>query len=159
GVCTVGTGEVGEPAGLIVPVEAAVVPPLSRHGGALVLGPGLKNVRHSGVENVGAVLKLLEGERIADHDIHVDATIAHENATGEGLGLAAAVASVSALETLPVKQDVVLIADIAVSGNLRPVRATLQRIEAASQRGYKKAVVPKSTEGSLLVDDHIRERI
>jgi Lon-like ATP-dependent protease len=158
-VAAIGTGEVGEPAGLVVPVEAAVVPPLSRHGGAILMGPGLKGVAGSGVENVGPVLKILKGDKIADHDIHVDASFAVDAATGEGIGMAAAVAAVSALELLPVRQDCVLIGDVAVNGVLRPVRATLQRIEAAALRGYKVALVPASIKSSLLVDDHIRARI
>ena len=158
GVAVVGTGEVGEPAGIVVPVEAAVVPALSRHGGAILVGSGLKS-KGSGVENVGAVLKLLKGERIADHDIHVDATFGHKDATGEGIGMAAAVAAVSALESLPVRQDTVLVGDVTVGGTLRAVRATLQRVEAAAHRGYARAVVPASLQGSLLVDEHARARI
>lgn len=158
GVAVVGSGEVGEPAGVVVAVEAAVVPALSRHGGAIVVGSGLKS-RATSVENVGAVLKLLKGGDIADHDIHVDATFAHTQATGEGIGMAAAVASVSALEVVPVRQDTVLIGDVTVGGTLRAVRATLQRVEAAALRGHKRAIVPESLKGSLLVDDHVRARI
>lgn len=159
GVAVVGTGEVGEPAGLVVPVEAAVVPALSRHGGAIIMGAALKEKRGSGVENVGAVLKILKGESIADHDVHVDATFSHPDCTPDGIGIAAAVAAVSALESLPVKQDVVCIGDVAVNGMLRPVRATLQRIEGAAALGYKRAIVPTAIADSLLVDDYIREKI
>ncbi len=159
GVAVVGTGEVGEPAGLIVPVEAAVVPALSRHGGAIILGPGLKKVHGSAVENVGAVLKLLKGQEIADHDIHVDATFTHADATAEGIGIAAGVAAISALESIPVKQEYAFIGEVTVGGTLRPVRATLQRIEAAANLGYKFAVVPSALKDSLLVDEYIQERI
>lgn len=159
GVAVVGTGEIGEPAGLVVPLEAAVVPALSRHGGAIIMGASLKEKRGSGVENVGAVLKILKGEAIADHDVHVDATFSHPDASADGVGMAAAVASVSALEALAVRQDVVFIGDVAVNGTLRPVRATLQRIEAAAHLGYKRACVPAAIESSLLVDEHIRATI
>ncbi|HLE96540.1 MAG TPA: ATP-dependent protease LonB [Candidatus Thermoplasmatota archaeon] len=159
GVAVVGSGEVGEPAGLVVPVEAAVVPALSRHGGAIVLGSGLKEKHGSSVENAGAVLKILKGERIADHDIHVDATFRHPKATAEGVGVAATVAAVSALEGVPVRQECAFIGDIAVNGTLRPVRATLQRVEAAAFAGFRKVIVPEAIRTSLLVDEHIRERI
>jgi ATP-dependent Lon protease len=159
GVAVVGTGEVGEPAGLIVPVEAAVVPALSRHGGSIVLGQTLKEKHGSGVENVGAVLKTIKGESIADHDLHVDATINHKEASAEGIGVAAAVAAISALEALPVRGDIAMIGNIAVSGELRPVRATLQRVEAAMKLGFAFAVVPEAIRSSLLLDDYIRENI
>jgi Lon-like ATP-dependent protease len=159
GVAVVGSGEVGEPAGLVVPLEAAVVPALSRHGGAIIMGASLKEKRGSGVENVGAVLKILKGEAIADHDVHVDATFSHADASADGVGMAAAVAAARALEALAVRQDVVFIGDVAVNGTLRPVRATLQRIEAAAHLGYKRACVPAVIESSLLVDAHIRQKI
>ena len=159
GIAIVGTGEVGEPAGLVVPVEAAVVPALSRHGGAILMGPGLKGRRGSGVENVGAVLKILKGEQIADHDVHVDATIAHPDATADGIAIAAAVAAVSALETLPVRQDAACVGDVAVNGTLRPVRGTLQRIEAAAHNGFRRVLVPAIIEDALLVDENVRASI
>lgn len=159
GGAVIGTGEVGEPAGVVVPVEAAVVPALSRHGGAIVLGPGLKDKRGTGVENVGAVLKVLKGEKIADHDVHVDASFPHEDAGGEGIGMAAAVAAVSALESIPVRQDCIVIGDLSVSGALKPVHSTLQRIEAAASLGFKKAIVPSSLKGALLVDEPTMRKI
>jgi Lon-like ATP-dependent protease len=159
GSAIVGTGEVGEPAGLIVPVEAAVVPALSRTGGAIIIGEGLKEFRGSGVENVGATLKLLKGTAIANFDLHIDATINHPDAFVQGIGMAGAVASISALEGLPIKQDTVMIGSIAVTGELRPVEATLQRIETAMKVGFRYAIVPESIRRSLLLDDYIREHI
>jgi lon-related putative ATP-dependent protease len=159
GVAIIGTGEVGEPAGLVVPVEAAVVPALSRHGGSIVLGQGLKDRLGQGVDNVGAVLKLLKGSDIADHDLHIDAHFGHPDAAADGIGIAAAVAAISALETIPVLQDQVLIGSLAVNGEFRSVRATLQRIEAAAATGYKTAVVPASLEGTLVLDEETIQAI
>lgn len=159
GAIVVGTGDVGEPAGIVVPVEAAVVPALHRHGGAIIIGSGLKGVPHAGVENVGALLKTLKGVDIANHDLHVDAQITQKDATAEGIGIAAAVASISALEMIPVKQEYVLIGSLAVTGEFRPVEFTLQRIEIASKMGIRNAIVPKSLEGSLVIDDYILEQI
>ncbi len=153
GLAIIGSGEVGEPAGLVVPVEAAVVPALSRSGGTIVLGHQLQQARASGVENVGAVLKVLKGADIADHDLHVDADIRHPSAEAEGIGLAAAVASVSALESIPVKQTYVMVGGVAVSGELRPVRAILQRLEAAAARGFRFAIVPEAARPTLLVNE------
>jgi Lon-like ATP-dependent protease len=159
GVAIVGTGEVGEPAGLIVPVEAAVVPSHSRSGGSIVLGEALQKHHGHGVDNVGAVLKTVKGAAIADHDVHVDALIRHPHAEVDGIGIAAAVSAISALEGLPVRQSYVMIGSVAISGELRPCRATLQRIEAASKLGFKACIVPESIRSTLLVDEYIRNKI
>jgi len=159
GLGIVGTGEVGEPAGLVVPVEAAVVPALSRSGGSIVLGDALRKHHGHGVENVGAVLKMVKGADIADHDLHVDALVRHPHAEVDGIGIAAGIAAISAFETIPVDQSQVMIGTIAVSGDLRPVRATLQRIEAAAKLGFRAAIVPAAIKTSLLVDAYIRKKI
>ncbi|HUR61965.1 MAG TPA: ATP-dependent protease LonB [Candidatus Thermoplasmatota archaeon] len=159
GVGLIGTGDVGEPAGFLIPVEAAVVPAMSRHSGTIVLGPELANRHGHGVANVGAILKTLKGASIADHDLHIDALVSHPDTEVEGIGMAAAVAAVSALEGIPVRQTHVLIGSVAVSGELRPVRATLQRIEAAAAVGYTHAVVPASLEGTLVIDVAVLAKI
>ncbi len=159
GLALVGTGDVGEPAGLIVPVEAAVVPALSRSGGNIVVGHGLKERAGSAVENVGALLKVLKGSSIADYDVHVDALLHHNDAETEGVGVAVAVAAISALENLPVRQDRVMTGTLAVNGDLRPVRGLVQRIEAAVQIGYKAVIVPEAARDDVLLDPEIGERI
>jgi ATP-dependent Lon protease len=152
GVGLLGTGEVGEPAGIVVPVEAAVGPAMNRQAGSIVLGPELTKRHGHGVSNLGAILKTLKGASMADHDLHIDALVGHPDTEVEGIGIAAAAAAVSALEGVPVKQECVLIGTVAVNGDLRPVRATLQRVEAAAKLGYKVAVVPAVLEGSLVLE-------
>src|SRR6185436_16133525 len=77
----------------------------------------------------------------------------------EGIGIAAAAAAVSALEGVPLRQSAVLIGSVAVNGDLRPVRATLQRIEAAAKLGFTAAVVPRALEGSLVLDKGVMAAI
>ena len=159
GVGLIGTGEVGEPAGVLVPVEAAVGPAMSRNTGSIVLGPELAAKHGHGIGNLGPILKTLKGASMADHDLHIDALIGHPETEVEGIGMAAAVAAVSALEGIPVKQDHVLIGSVALSGDLRAVRATLQRIEAAAAQGYKVAIVPAALGGSLVMDKAVLAKI
>jgi ATP-dependent Lon protease len=159
GLAIVGTGDVGEPAGLVVPVEAAVVPSHSRSGGSIVLGEALQKHHGHGVENVGAVLKTVKGSEIAAHDVHVDALVRHPHAEVDGIGIAAAVAAISALESIAVDQSYVMAGSVAISGDLRPCRATLQRIEAAAKLGFKKCIVPEVSRSTLLVDEYIRDKI
>lgn len=159
GVALVGTGEVGEPAGLVVPVDAVVVPAISRHTGSLVVGQNLRGKSGASIENVSAVLKVFQGGALSDHDVHVDANISHPDAQPNGISLAVAVAAISAIETVAVDRGTAYIADIAVSGALRPVQATLQRIEAAYNRGFARVIVPGVIRDSLLVDEHIRAGI
>lgn len=157
GLVETNEGEVAEPAGIVVPVEAAVVPALSRQGGSIVAGDSLEGMEGARVDNVSAVLKSLEGRNLAEHDVHVDATLDHEEATAEGIGAAAALAAISALEGVPVDPTTVVVGGISVDGRLKPTPATLQRVEAAVAEGYVTVIVPAGLQDQLILEEHIEE--
>lgn len=156
---SVGTGEVGEPAGLVVAVEASVSPSISLSGGSISLGAGIREVHHPGIENAAHVIKRLEGAELAKHDVHIDAQFPHPDAEAAGIGAAAAIAALSALEALPVKQDCVVIGGIGINGELRPSAAILQQIESAASLQFRHVIIPGAVRDRLLIDEHIQKRI
>ncbi|HEX2021900.1 MAG TPA: ATP-dependent protease LonB [Candidatus Thermoplasmatota archaeon] len=161
GLGSVGTGEVGEPAGVVVPVEATVTPALSRSGGSIVASGALTGAGHASeaLDNVGPLLKLLKGSAIADVDVHVQAHVRGDTVRLEGIGLAVAVAAVSAIDRLPVRQDHALAGLVAIQGGLRPVSAITQAIEAAAEAGFAAVVVPEGNRADVLLDPRVESRI
>jgi Lon-like ATP-dependent protease len=160
GLSHVGTGDVGEPAGMVVPIECAVTPALSRASGSIVAGGALTSPEGANaLENVGPLLKTLKGAAIADVDVHVQAHLKTPGAAMDGLGLAVAVAAVSALDRLPVKQGWVLVGALSVQGKLGPVGAVTQAVEAAAHAGYRHAIVPEGNRPDLQLDPVLAERI
>ena len=121
GAGLVGTGEVGEPAGLVVPIASAVTPPLSRAGGRIAFGGGIEDSAKVQAELVEALLKTFAGTEVHDKDIHVQSVIAQDGVDANASGLAMAVSALSALEGVAVRQDTVLIGALTVNGELRPV--------------------------------------
>jgi Lon-like ATP-dependent protease len=157
GATFLGTGETGEPAGLVVPVEADATISSDRHRGGIFVGGGLE--RSHVKDNVNALVKRLRGHDMAGIDIHVQSLLQQENASAESLGAATAVACISALEDLPVKQDVVVIGSLGVSGRMRHVEGVTQMIEAAADVGYTMAVVPAANEDDILLEHRYRTKI
>ncbi|HLE47633.1 MAG TPA: ATP-dependent protease LonB, partial [Candidatus Thermoplasmatota archaeon] len=155
----VGTGEVGEPAGLIVPVAAAVTSPISRSGGHLAFGGGLETSARTQTEIVGAFLKTLTGDVIADKDIHLQSLVPQDAVDAEGVGAALAASAVSALERVPLRQDHVIIGAVTVNGELRAIRGVTQQIEAAVDAGFKYALVPDTNQNDVLLNPTYRPRI
>ncbi|MEA3203098.1 MAG: ATP-dependent Lon protease, partial [Thermoplasmata archaeon] len=95
GCAFMGTGETGEPAGIVVPVEADATLSSDRQKGTLFLGGGLER-DHTVADTVGALLKRLGGNDMAGIDIHAQALLQQPGADVQALGAAAAVACVSA---------------------------------------------------------------
>jgi Lon-like ATP-dependent protease len=158
GCAFLGTGETGEPAGIVVPVEADATISSNRNRGSLFVGGGLERDRTL-QDNVGAILKRLRGSDMAGIDLHVQALLQQEAADVGALGAAAAVAAVSSLETLPVRQDTAIIGTLAVSGRLRAVEGVTQMIEGASDLGYSRAVVPAANKDDILLEHAYKGRI
>lgn len=159
GAGLVGTGEVGEPAGLVVPVACVVTPPLSRQGGQLVFGGGLENSAKTQTETVGALVKSLTGMNIANFDVHIQGLVPQQGVDSEAVGAALAVAAVSALEQVPVRQNYVLLAGVSVNGELHAVRGVTQMIEAAVDGGYTHVVVPETNRSDVLLNPSYKDRV
>jgi Lon-like ATP-dependent protease len=158
GCAFLGTGETGEPAGIVVPVEADATISSNKQRGTLFIGGGLEGDR-TVQDNVGAILKRLRGSDMSGIDLHVQALLQQDGADVGALGAAAAVAAVSALETLPVRQDTAVIGALAVSGRLRAVEGVTQMIEGAADLGYARAVVPEANRNDILLEHAYRDRI
>lgn len=159
GVGLVGTGEVGEPAGLVVPIASTVTSPLSRSGGHLAFGGGIETSAKSQTETVGALLKGFAGDLIASRDVHIQSLVPQEAVDSEGTGAAMAVAAVSALEQIPVRQDTIIIGGITVNGEIRAVRGVTQKIEAAVDAGYRRAVLPLTNKSDVLLNPSYRTKV
>jgi DNA repair protein RadA/Sms len=77
--------------------------------------------------------------------------------------LAVAAALVSAMSERPVPQDAVVMGEIALSGEVRPVAHAGLRLKEAAKLGFDRAWVPKGTEGpsgiALTRFDRLRELV
>ncbi|MGB0653527.1 MAG: ATP-dependent protease LonB [Thermoplasmatota archaeon] len=158
GCAFMGTGETGEPAGIVVPVEADATAASDRHRGALYVGGGLEKdgtIR----DNVYALLKRVRGSDMADIDLHAQALLQNVGADASPLAAATAVACLSALENMPVRQDTVVLGALSVSGRLRAVDGVTQMVEAAADLGYTRAVVPAANRHDLLLEHGYSDKI
>ncbi len=159
GAGLVGTGEVGEPAGLIVPIAAAVTPPLSRHGGHIAFGGGIEESARSQTQVVSALLKQIAGGDVAGRDVHIQSVIAQDGVDATACGLALVVSALSSMQGIPVRQDTVLIGGLTIDGKMRPVRGITQEIEIAVDAGYNRVIVPASSATDIMLNPLYRSRV
>lgn len=158
GCAVIGTGETGEAAGIVVPIEAAALHPMDTHRGEVLIGGGLEGSPGL-ADNLSALLKRLQGENASRVDMHVQALLQETNADIAALGAASAVAAVSALENVPVRRDTAVIGALSVTGRLRAVDNITQMIEGAADRGYTQVVVPRANSDDVLLAHGYADRI
>lgn len=144
--------------GIILPIEAEVTP-----GGKekeIVATGKLGEIAKEAVRNVSAIVKKLFGEDIKEkNDIHVQFLQTYEGVEGDSASIAVAVAIISALKHVPVKQDYAITGSLSVRGEVLPVGGVSSKIEAAIDAGIKKVIVPKSNEQDIVIEKKKLDRI
>ena len=93
-----------------------------------------------------AVLEKRAGLHLAMHDVYASVTggLTVDDPAAD-LGVAVAVAS--AFRDRPVEQQVVVIGEVGLAGEVRAVRQAPQRVREATRLGFRRAVVPRATGG------------
>ncbi len=135
-------------AGIVLPIEAVAVP--SSKGGEIVATGKLGKIAKEAIINVSAIIKKLLGKNLKDYDIHIQFLQTYEGVEGDSASISVATAVISALEKIPVKQDVAMTGSLSVRGEVLPVGGINQKLKAAKEAGVKTVIIPKANLGDVL---------
>ena len=102
--------------------------------------------------------KKLTGKDISDYDIHIQFVDTH-GVDGDSASITIATAVISALEDIPIRQDLAMTGSLSVRGEVLPIGGVTAKIEAAAGSGIKKVVVPRSNMQDVLLDDKYKDMI
>jgi Lon-like ATP-dependent protease len=136
--------------GIMLPVEALVTPSQSSGGKVFATG-GLSDLAKESVTNVSAVIKKLTGKNVADYDIHIQFVDTH-GVDGDSASITIATAIISALENIPIRQDLAMTGSLSVRGEVLPIGGVTAKIEAAARCGIKTIIIPRANEQDVLLD-------
>jgi len=137
--------------GIMLPVEALVTP--SQGGGGKIHATGgLSDLAKESVTNVSAVIKKLTGKDISDYDIHIQFVDTH-GVDGDSASITIATAIISALESIPIRQDLAMTGSLSVRCEVLPIGGVTAKIEAAARSGIKTVVIPRANLQDVLLDE------
>jgi len=143
--------------GIMLPVEALVTPSLGG-GGKIHATGGLSDLAKESVTNVSAVIKKLTGKNISDYDIHIQFVDTH-GVDGDSASITIATAIISALENIPIHQDLAMTGSLSVRGEVLPIGGVTAKIEAAARSGIKTVVIPRANMQDVLLDEEFENMI
>jgi Lon-like ATP-dependent protease len=143
--------------GIMLPVEALVTPSHSSGGKVLATG-GLSDIAKESVTNVSAVIKKLTGKNVMDYDIHIQFVDTH-GVDGDSASITIATAIISALEDIPIRQDLAMTGSLSVRGEVLPVGGVTAKIEAAARSGIRTVLIPKANSQDVMIDDKFKDMI
>ena len=143
--------------GIMLPVEALVTPSLGG-GGKIHATGGLSDLAKESVTNVSAVIKKLTGKNISDYDIHIQFVDTH-GVDGDSASITIATAIISALENIPIHQDLAMTGSLSVRGEVLPIGGVTAKIEAAARSGIKTIVIPRANMQDVLLDEKFENMV
>ena len=153
-----GLAVMGEDSGIVLPVMAEVTP--SQGPGEVIATGQLKEMAQEAVQNVSAIIKKFSDEDISQKDVHIQFVQAGEGGVdGDSASITVAAAVISALESVPVRQDLAMTGSLSVRGDVLPVGGVTHKIEAAAKSGLDTVVIPKASEQDVMIEDEYKEQI
>ena len=127
--------------GLVLPIEAEVTPATGKPRDISATGK-LGQIAKEAITNVSAVIKKLFAEDIKKYDVYAQFLQTYEGVEGDSASIAVAVAVISALKNIPVKQEIAMTGSLSVRGEVLPVGGVTQKVEAAVEAGLQRVLVP-----------------
>jgi len=153
-----GLAVMGEDSGIVLPVMAEVAP--SQGPGQVIATGQLQEMAEEAVENVSAIIKKFSDEDISEKDIHIQfVQVGEGGVDGDSASITVATAVISALEDIPIQQNVAMTGSLSVRGDVLPVGGVTHKIEAAAKSGLDKVIIPKANEQDVMIEDEYKEMV
>ena len=143
--------------GVMLPVEALVTPS-HKTGGTVYATGGLSDMAKESVTNVSALIKKLTGKNVSDYDIHIQFVDTH-GVDGDSASITIAAAVISALEDVPIDQNLAMTGSLSVRGEVLPIGGVTAKIEAAAKSGIGRVIIPIANMKDVLIDDEYKDLI
>ena len=89
------------------------------------------------------MFKKISGNKFAK-DIHIQFLQTYEGVEGDSASVSIATAVISAIEQIPIRQDLAMTGSLTVRGEVLPVGGVSSKVSAAVTAGFKEVIVPKS---------------
>jgi len=153
-----GLAVMGEDSGIVLPVMAEVTP--SQGPGEVIATGQLQDMAEEAVQNVSAIIKKFSDEDISEKDIHIQfVQVGEGGVDGDSASITVATAVISALEDIPIAQDVAMTGSLSVRGDVLPVGGVTHKIEAAAKTGLDEVIIPRANEQDVMIEEEYEEMI
>jgi Lon-like ATP-dependent protease len=154
--------------GAVLPIVAEVTPAINKEMGSVIVTgiiqkrkePWMQDeesMAKQSISNVSAIIKKYTGKDIKEIDIHVQFIgTEYSGVEGPSASIAVATAVISAIEKIPVNQNVAMTGSLSVKGDVLPIGGVTYKIEAAAKAGIRKVLIPISNVDDVLIEDRYR---
>lgn len=157
GLAIIGDPRIGA-SGIVLPLEAEVVPALSSDEGRIIATGKLGDIANEAVQNVSALIKK-HSDDVSKYDIHIQFLQTHEGVEGDSASISVATAVFSSIRGIPVDQSVAMTGSLSVRGDVLPIGGVTPKIEAACEAGLKKVLIPTANKKDVILEAKYKDKI
>ena len=141
-----------EYSGIVLPIVAEVSPSQTKKGGRIIATGRLGDIAKEAVENISAVIKKYTSKSLSDNDIHLQYIGTYDGVEGDSASITMATVILSAMEGIPIRQDMAMTGSLSVRGKVLPVGAVTAKLEAAAKSGIKIALIPIDNANDVMIE-------
>jgi len=152
GLAVLSNGNSSEMSGMVMPLAAEVTPAISKKGGKIIATGQLGKIAQEAVDNIAAVIKKYTLTDLSQLDIHLEYVAAYNGVDGDSASITMATVIISALENIPIRQDLAMTGSLNVRGTVMPIGGVTAKLEAAANSGIKVALIPMENEKDVMID-------
>ena len=153
-----GLAVMGSDSGSVLPIMAEVTPAQGASGTVIATGM-LKEIALESIKNVSAILKKFTGKDVKNIDIHIQFIGTYGGVEGDSASISVATAVISAIEGIPVRQDIAMTGSLSVRGDVLPVGGVTFKIEAAAKAGIKTVLIPRTNINDVLIEERYKSLV
>jgi ATP-dependent Lon protease len=125
-----------------------------------VEGPMRESINRAFAYLMGQKVKMGVGQQVDTTDFHVEAIDLLGNHVPAEVGIALVVAVYSAIKRQSVQAGLIILGDLSIQGNIKPVRSLAEPLQVAMDNGARRALVPLENKRHFLdVSAEIVERV
>ncbi|MBR4181993.1 MAG: ATP-dependent protease LonB [Candidatus Methanomethylophilaceae archaeon] len=147
------SSNMAEYSGIVLPIVAEVSPSQVRKGGRIIATGQLGTIAKEAVDNISAVIKKYTMTNLSDSDIHLQYIGTYDGVEGDSASITMATVIISALERIPIRQDLAMTGSLSVRGKVLPVGGVTAKLEAAAASGIKIALIPKDNGQDVMIEN------
>jgi Lon-like ATP-dependent protease len=155
GLAVLGDGS----SGLVMPIVAEVTPASSKFEGKVIATGKLGTIAKEAVDNVSAIIKKHMKKDVTLYDVHIQFLQSYEGVEGDSASISVALAVLSAMEELQIRQDIAMTGSLSVRGDVLPVGGVTSKVEAAIDAGLIMVLVPKENVEDIVLSADRAKRI
>ncbi|MCX8200291.1 MAG: ATP-dependent protease LonB [Candidatus Micrarchaeota archaeon] len=155
GLAVIGEGS----SGIVLPIEAQITPASSKQENRIIATGKLGEIAKEAVENVSAIIKRHLGADVTTKDIHIQFLQTYEGVEGDSASISIATAVFSALEEIPIRQNIAMTGSLSVRGEVLPVGGVSSKIEAAIETGMDAVIIPFSNKDDVVLSKEALKKV